>query len=207
MRHPDLVGPVELPSRRRVLRSGVVGVAIAALGFGAAAAQSATPVGTSGAGPTLLQGFSHGTLFRTQGSGPNLPPYTLILWGAVGGVASIDQPRGDVALLPAGRVVNALGAADPAPTVILTASSSAEGDPTGAGQLAWALTLTYAGLGSDPDAVTYQGALLDAGEATQRFGLTASEPPSSINIGPGYLIANAASLSLPARGGIRLRLP
>ncbi|HET7092262.1 MAG TPA: hypothetical protein VFI22_02260 [Thermomicrobiales bacterium] len=182
MDESNAIGSPAPRTRRAALRTGgVAAAALAAFGAGRVAAQSATPLaGGARTGSVLAQGFVHGTLFRTQGSGPNLLPYTIIVWGAIGGFAFFDRGSGAAGILPADRVVDALGAANPAPDIVLIASPAKAGDPSGAGEQAWALTLGYAGLGQDPDAVTYQGALLDPADAMARFGLAPSPPPSLV---------------------------
>jgi hypothetical protein len=201
-------GPVGLSgrrTRRAALHAGGVAAALAMLAGGRVAAQPATPI-AQGSGPVLVQGFGYGTLFRTQGSGgPDMLPYTLILWTAIGGFVSLDPAVG-AGILPTDRVINALGAAKPPPAVALIASPEG-GDPDGGGESTWALTLGYASLGQDRDAVTYQGTLLDPADAQTRFGLTPSPPPSLVKFGPGYLLAAAAALDLGSLGGVRLRWP
>jgi hypothetical protein len=211
MADPKTAGLHAPQSRRAALRAGGLAAAtLAALGADRAAAQPATPLaGGKPSGALLIQGFAHGALFRTQGSGgPNMLPYTLILWSAIGGFVLLDPANGNVGVQPTDRVVGALGAANPPPAVALIASPAQAGDPRGAGESAWALTLGNASLGSDPDAVTYQGTLLDPDEAQTKFGLTPSELPSLVKFGPGYvLVADADALAPAALGGLQFRWP
>jgi hypothetical protein len=79
------------PTRRAAFGGSLAGLVL--LGIEGTSAQEATPA--SGAELVLVQAFSNGTLFPTQGDGADLPPYTLILWGAAdGGFFYIDQASG-----------------------------------------------------------------------------------------------------------------
>jgi hypothetical protein len=147
---------VERTSRRSVIQ-GAAGLAavLAVAGASAAAAQSATPAANAGRpGPVAVQTFGKGSLFPTQGDGPDLPPYTAILWDATDrGVVVADPVAGAIGVVPAERVVEALTAAGTATAALVARLPAGSERDEGI----WLLTLTSGGLGADPGAVTYQG--------------------------------------------------
>src|SRR5687767_12048104 len=90
-------GRGDLHSRRGALQSGAaLGAALAALSVRGAGAGQATPTASeAGAGLLQAQAFSRGNVFPTQGDGPDLPPYTVILWDAADrGVVIADAASG-----------------------------------------------------------------------------------------------------------------
>jgi hypothetical protein len=126
----------------------------------------------------------------TQGDSTASPPWTLILWEATARDVFYSDPANHAAgVLTADDLLAALGpAAAPVPAVVI-AQGMSEGTPTGEGESAWALNLSLGSLGSDPGAVTYQGALLEAAEAKAALGLPSVATVNGVqNLGPGYLV-------------------
>jgi hypothetical protein len=126
----------------------------------------------------------------TQGDSTASPPWTLILWEATARDVFYTDPANHAAgVLTADDLLAALGtAAAPVPAVVI-AQGVSEGTPTGEGESAWALNLSRGSLGSDPGAVTYQGALLEAAEAQAALGLPSLATVNGVqNLGPGYLV-------------------
>src|SRR4051812_4553847 len=78
-----IAGLTRSHSRRAALQTGgALAAALSAFGMQHAAAQEATPnPGGTTTGLQVVQGFSSGTLFPTQGDAVS-PPYTLYLWEA-----------------------------------------------------------------------------------------------------------------------------
>ena len=134
--------------------------------------------GGAGGAPLLVQSFSRGSLFPTQGDAGVLP-YTLILWDAAPqGVVVADPGAGQFGIAPTDRVLAALAAAATPPWAMVTAAT---------GEL-WLLRLAGGSLGSDPGAVTYQGEVVGADEARQALGVTAADPPTGPHDIAGYLL-------------------
>src|SRR5215213_5136508 len=76
--------PTGAQSRRAALHTGgalLAGMSALALRSQQSAAAQTTPTAEGGGGPLLVQSFSHGSLFPTQGDAGGAP-YTLILWDA-----------------------------------------------------------------------------------------------------------------------------
>src|SRR5204862_444623 len=140
-------------TRRASLAGGLAALALG--GRAVARAENATPAAGAGTGLFLVQGFSHGTLFPTQGSDTNLAPYTLILWDAAdAGLFFVDHENGDAGVIPTERILGAIKPAPAAPSAALIAGAG-EGTPaTGQQEAIWPLQLVLGNLGSDLGAVT-----------------------------------------------------
>ena len=174
-------------ARRAVLRHGAALAAVlAAAGLQPAGAQDATPIGGGHGGPVAIQAFGKGSLFPTQGDGSNLPPYTAILWDAADrGVVVVDSGSGSIGVVPAARAIDALAAVG-----TVTAALVARLPGGGARDEAlWLMTLTVGGLGADPGAVTYQGAVLEASAGITSSGIAPDDlPEAAQELESGYLI-------------------
>ena len=196
-------------SRRAALRAGGA-LAAALAGLGRASAQEATPAaGGEDAGPVFVHGFGSGSLFRTQGSSPDLPPYTLYLWDAADRtVFFAGWPERAAGVVPTERFLRALGAAvasDP-PAAALVARPADDAGVVGGEEAVWVLTLRFAGAGSDTE-VTYQGDLLAAAEAEARFGVRPAPEPTVQNLGAGYVfVAGVPGVDAGEADGLRLTL-
>lgn len=163
------------PSRRAILRAGGLAALTGAL--------VTLPAGARGdPGMTIVQAFASGTLFPTQGDAGG-PPYTLILWGTDGrGLLALTGEW--AAVLNGGALLAALEAgARPRAAVVLPAPADGTGQ-----QQAWGLQLVSGSPGSDPDAVTYQGELLDDAAASDWLGTPVTAPDGAATFGPGYLV-------------------
>ena len=163
------------PSRRALLQAG----GLAAL---AGALHTLPTQAHDDDGMVIAQAFASGTLFPTQGDAGG-PPYTLILWGADGrGLLALTDEW--AAVLNGGALLAALEAgAKPQAAVVLPAPADGTGQ-----QQAWGLKLVSGSPGSDPDAVTYQGDLLDDAAASDWLGTPVTAPDGAATFGPGYLI-------------------
>jgi hypothetical protein len=149
----------------------------------------------------LVQGFSKGSLFPTQGD-VGVPPYTLILWDAGQGLAYVDWASAAIGIAPVDALRIALEAGDrPRAALVVPAAD-------GSAQQAWALTLVLGEPGSDPGAVTYQGEPIAEADAAAWLGLT----PTPLSDGPqdltaGYLlITGLTGLDLPEAPAVTLSL-
>jgi hypothetical protein len=191
-------------SRRTALRAG--GALLAGRGGLAlprfAAAQSTPEAGTE-IGLLLVQCFSHGSLFATQGSAGVLP-YTLILWDAADRGFFFTSPQDHVAgFVPTNSLLIAIKAGErPKAAVVVPA---ADGSGT---QHAWALQLAYGDLGSDPGAVTYQGTPIDEAEAADWLGVAPTPLAHDVqDVTNGFLvIAGPPSLDMPEGENVRIDL-
>lgn len=148
----------------------------------------------------LVQSFSQGSLFPTQGDAGVLP-YTVILWDAADrGFFFTDAASGVAGVIATASVLPMLGAEGEPPCAVLVMPSAEESDGV------WALRLGYGELGSDPGAVTYQGEPLPGEEAAAWLGMTPPELPASpLDLTAGYLIIAGLS-GFDADGGEGFRL-
>jgi hypothetical protein len=197
----------EARSRRAALGLGGALLAMAgALMLPASHAASAQGTPTAGGDGTkflALQAFSKGSLFPTQGDAVS-PSFTLILWDAADrGVfyASSSPDGGAAGIAPTESLIIAIEAGErPLAAAVLPASSEAS-EPQ-----VFALRLAYAGLGSDPDAITFQGEPVPVDEVGAWLGVTpAPTPEGASDLASGYLlIVGLPGLDLPETGGIRI---
>jgi hypothetical protein len=198
------VKPSVVWNRRNVVQiGGAILAGTGGLRLARVAAEQSTPVTAgSGKGLLLVQTFSHGSLFPTQGEAGVLP-YTLILWDAADrGLFFIADQDGVAGLAPTDSLLIAIEAgARPMAAVVVPA-----GDGSG-GQQVWALQLAYGRLGSDPGAVTYQGDAVD-GEATAWLGVTPEPLSNGVqDLAAGFLvIGGLRALDLPEGTGVRITL-
>lgn len=168
-----------------------------------ARAQGTPVAGGNGTGLLVLQAFSKGSLFPTQGDAAS-PPFTLILWDAADrGIFYTDiAPDGGAAgVAPTETLIISIAAGErPLAAAVLPAASE------GSEQLVFALRLAYAGLGSDPGAITFQGEPVPEDEAAAWLGMApAALPEGASDLAGGYLlIGGLPGIDLPESGGIRL---
>ena len=170
------------------------------------AAAQATPTDeASGGGPLLVQAFSHGSLFPTQGDAGGAP-YTVILWDASDrGFFFADCTRGVAGVVPSEGVLAGIGTDTPARAVLVVSSMEANASAT-PDQGVWALSLVYGDLGSDPGAVTYQGEPLAGEDAMSWLGAEpAAMPEGPQDLGQGFLIISGLS-GFEDSGGVQLSL-
>lgn len=182
------------PSRRAILQSGGLAALAGALATVSAGAQG-------DAGMVVAQAFASGTLFPTQGDADG-PPYTLILWGADGrGLLALTAEW--AAVLNGGALLAALEAGtQPQAAVVLPAPADGTGQ-----QHAWGLKLVSGSPGSDADAVTYQGELLDDTAASDWLGTPVTAPDGVATFGPGYLvIIGLEGLDISENAAVRIAL-
>jgi len=173
------------------------------------AAAQATPADQASGGDSLLvQSFSHGSLFPTQGDAGGAP-YTLILWDAADrGFFFADCTSGVAGVVPSEGVLAGIGTDTPARAVLVGAPAEENNSATPAtpAQGVWALSLVYGDLGSDPGAVTYQGEALAGKDATSWLGTApAAMPEGAQELGQGFLII-AGLTGFEDSGGVRLNL-
>jgi hypothetical protein len=153
----------------------------------------------------LVQSFSQGSLFPTQGDAGGAP-YTVILWDAADrGFFFADCTGGVAGVVPTELVLANIGADTP-PRAVLVASSTEENDSATPTQGVWALSLVYGDLGSDPGAVTYQGEPLVGEDAASWLGTApAAMPEGPQDLGQGFLIITGLS-GFEGSGGVQLNL-
>ena len=196
-------------SRRATLHAGGALLAgLGALAFQRSAAAQATPIaGARGGGVVLVQSFSHGTLFPTQGDVEGAP-YTVILWDAADrGFFFADVMSGVAGVVPSERVLAGIGT-ESSPRAVIVGTSTEGNDAATPAQSVWALSLVYGDLGSDPGAVTYQGEPLASEAATSWLGTApAALPEGPQELGQGFLIiAGLPGFDGSGSEGVRLNL-
>ena len=195
-------------SRRTVLHAG--GALLAGMGALAsqrsAAAQATPTAHAPGGGLLLVQSFSQGSLFPTQGDAGGAP-YTVILWDAADrGFFFADWTSGVAGVVPSERVLAGIGTTAPAWAVLVGAATE-ESDSATPAQGVWALSLVYGSLGSDPGAVTYQGEPLADEDATSWLGTVPEAlPEGPQDLGQGFLIVTALPGFDDSGDGVRLNL-
>jgi hypothetical protein len=196
-------------SRRAAVHTGGVllaGMSALAVRVQQSAAAQATPAAAAqGGGPLLVQSFSHGNLFPTQGDAGGAP-FTLILWDAADrGFFFADCASGVAGVVPSEGVLAGIGADTPA-RAVLVGTPAEENDAVTPAQEVWALSLVYGDLGSDPGAVTYQGEPLAGEDATSWLGTApAAMPEGPQDLGQGVLIITGLS-GFEGSGGVQLNL-
>ncbi len=195
-------------SRRAVLHAGGALLAgMGALAFQRSVAAQATPVADAPGGALLVQSFSQGSLFPTQGDAGGAP-YTVILWDAADrGFFFVDWRSGVAGVVPSERVLAGIGAESP-PWAVLVAGPTEENDSATPARGVWALSLVYGSLGSDPGAVTYQGEPLASDDAISWLGTEpAALPEGPQELGQGFLIiAGLSGFDGSGGDGVRLSL-
>jgi hypothetical protein len=196
-------------SRRAALHAG--GALLAGLGALAiqrsATAQSTPIAGAGGGGSVLVQSFSHGTLFPTQGDVEGVP-YTVILWDAADrGFFFADVMSGVAGVVPSERVLAAIGT-ESSPRAVIVGSATEGNDVATPAQGVWALSLVNGSLGSDPGAVTYQGEPLASEDATSLLGTDpAALPEGPQELGQGFIIiAGLSGFDGSGSDGVQLNL-
>ena len=192
-------------SRRAALHTGgalLAGMSALALRSQQSAAAQATPTAEGGGGPLLVQSFSHGSLFPTQGDAGGAP-YTLILWDAADrGFFFVDWTGGLAGVVPSDTRADRHRHRRPGPGSA-GGGSAEENDSATPAQGVWALSLVYGDLGSDPGAVTYQGEPLAGEDATSWLGTApAAMPEGPQDLGQGFLIISGLS-GFDDSGGVR----
>lgn len=199
-------GPHRTSSRRSAVGGGALLAALATMSLRLGAAAQATPgVATTGT-VLLIQSFSQGNLFPTQGD-EGVLPYTAILWDAANrGFFFFDPASGAAGVIPTESILSTISSGDAARYAVLLALPGSRSEDTGPGTFIWALRLGLGQLGSDPQSVTYQGEPLPEDEATAWLGAAPLDlPESSQQIGAGYLILTSDA-GFDASGQIHLDL-
>ena len=188
-----------------VLLAGMSALAVHVHAQQSAAAQATPTADARGGGPLLVQSFSHGSLFPTQGDAGGAP-YTVILWDAADrGFFFADWTGGVAGVISSESVLARIGTDTPLQAALVASSPEENGSATPA-QGVWALSLVYGELGSDPGAVTYQGEPLPGEAATTWLGTTpAAMPEGPQDLGQGFLIITGLS-GFDDSGGVRLNL-
>jgi hypothetical protein len=193
-------------SRRAALHTGSALLAgMSVLAYQRSVAAQATPVGDAQGSAILVQSFSQGTLFPTQGDVVGVP-YTVILWDAADrGFFFADCTSGVAGVVPSERVLAGIGTEAP-PWAVLVAGPTEGSDSATPAQGVWALSLVSGSLGSDPGAVTYQGEPLASEDAMSWLGTApAALPEGPQDLGQGYLILTGLP-GLDTGDGVRLHL-
>jgi hypothetical protein len=205
--HSAIAALTATQSRRTALQAGGALLAgMGALAFLRSAVAQTTPTADARGGDLLLvQSFSHGSLFPTQGDVEGAP-YTVILWDAADrGFFFADWTGGVAGVVPSERVLANIGTETPVQAVLVS-SSTEENDSATSTQGVWAMSLVYGDLGSDPGAVTYQGEPLAGEDAASWLGTApAAMPEGPQDLGQGFLIISGLS-GIEDSAGVRLNL-
>jgi hypothetical protein len=172
-----------------------------------ASARTTPTAAVPGRGVLLVQSFSQGSLFPTQGDAEGAP-YTVILWDAADrGFFFADWTSGVAGVVPSESVLVEIGTETPR-RAVLVGSQTEEGNSATTAPGVWALSLSYGSPGSDPGAVTYQGEPLAGEDAASWLGSEpAALPEGPQDLGQGFLIIAGLSGFGDSDGdGVRLNL-
>jgi hypothetical protein len=196
-------------SRRAALHAaGTLLAGLGGLAFQRSATAQATPIaGAGGGGVLLVQSFSQGTLFPTQGDAEGAP-YTVILWDAADrGFFFADVISGVAGVVPSERVLAGIGT-EARPWAVIVGTSAEGNDAATPAQGVWALSLVSGGLGSDPGAVTYQSKPLTSEDAIPWLETEpAALPEGPQELGQGFLIiAGLSGFDGGGSDGVRVNL-
>ena len=193
-------------SRRVALHTGGALLAgMSALALRRSVAAQATPVADVPGSALLVQSFSQGSLFPTQGDAVGAP-YTVILWDAADrGFFFADWTSGVAGVVPSERVLTGIGTGA-SPRAVLVAGPTEGSDSAAPAHGLWALSFVSGSLGSDPGAVTYQGEPLASEDATSWLGTApAALPEGPQDLGHGFLIITGLP-GFDTGDGVRLHL-
>jgi hypothetical protein len=206
--HSAIAALTATQSRRTALQAGGALLAgMGALAFLRSAVAQTTPTADARGGDLLLvQSFSHGSLFPTQGDVEGVP-YTLILWDAADrGFFFADATGGVAGVVPSELVLTGISADTPL-RAVLVGTATEEDDAATPAQEVWALSLVSGSLGSDPGAVTYQGDALAGEDATAWLGTApAALPDGPQELGQGFFILTGPAGFDASGDGVRLNL-
>jgi len=193
-------------SRRAALHTGSALLAgMSVLAYQRSVAAQATPVGDAPGSTLLVQSFSQGTLFPTQGDVIGVP-YTVYLWDAADrGFFFADWTSGVAGVVPSERVLASISTDAPVRALLVPGPTAGDDSATPA-QGVWALSLVLGDLGSDPGAVTYQGEpLASEGAMSWLETAPAALPEGPQVLGQGFLILTGLP-SFDTGDGVRLHL-
>jgi hypothetical protein len=208
--HSSIAALTGTQSRRTALHAGgalLAGMSALAFHLQRSAAAQATPTADARGGDLLLvQSFSHGSLFPTQGDVEGVP-YTVYLWDAADrGFFFADCAGGVAGVVPSERVLAGIAPEAPARALLVPGPTAGDDSATPA-EGVWALSLVSGGLGSDPGAVTYQGEPLASEEATSWIETAPSAlPEGPQELGQGFLIIAGLTGFDDSGDGVRLNL-
>jgi hypothetical protein len=182
---PVTVEPAQHSRRAALCNSGALALALA---VGRVGAQEATP-GPHGmaTGAIFAQTFASANLFRTQGSGPDIAPYTLYIRDVADRTLFFAGcPEAAVGVVPTNRFIDALAAGAELTAALVAPLADINGVAAEETESVWVLDLSYWGIGEDPGELTYQGNLVPAANAEERFGVKVAPEPTWQNTGAGY---------------------
>jgi hypothetical protein len=208
-KHRSVAALTGSQSRRTALHAGgalLAGMGALAFRLQGSAAAQATPTAAAQAGSLLVQSFSHGTLFPTQGDVEGVP-YTVYLWDAADrGFFFADCTSGVAGVVPSEQVLASISTDAPVRALLVPGPMAGDDSATPV-QGVWALSLVLGDLGADPGAVTYQGEPLASEDATSWLGTApAALPEGPQELGQGFLIISGLSGFDSGSEGVRLNL-
>jgi len=138
-------------------------------------------------GAIFAQPFASANLFRTQGSGPDLAPYTLYIRDVADRTLFVaERPEAAIGVVPTNRFIDALAAGAELTAALVAPPADSNGVVAEEAESIWVLALSYWGVGEDPGELTYQGSLVPADDAEERFGVKVAPEPTWQNTGTGY---------------------
>ena len=204
---PITVKPAHHSRRAALCRAGALTLALAA-GVNRVAAQEATPgMGGVESGAILVQTFGSANLFRTQGSGPDLDPYTLYVRDVADRTLFFaERSEAAIGFVPTNRFIHALAAGAELTAALVAPPADINGVAEET-ESVWVLALSYWGVGEDPGELTYAGSLVPAADAEERFGVKVAPEPTWQNTGAGYFfIFGVPETSVADSEALRLML-
>jgi hypothetical protein len=158
-------------------------------------------------GAILVQTFGSTNLFRTQGSGPDLDPYTLYVRDVADRTLFFaERSEAAIGFVPTNRFIDALAAGAELTAALVAPPADINGVAEET-ESVWVLALSYWGVGEDPGELTYAGSLVPAADAEERFGVKVAPEPTWQNTGAGYFfIFGVPETSVADSEALRLML-
>jgi hypothetical protein len=159
-------------------------------------------------GAIFAQTFASANLFRTEGSGPDMAPYTLYIRDVADRTLFFaERPEAAIGVLTTNRFIDALAAGAELTAALVAPLADINGVVAEETESVWVLDLSYWGIGEDPGELTYQGSLVPAANAEERFGVKVASEPTWQNTGAGYFfIFGVPETSVADSAALRFKL-
>jgi hypothetical protein len=117
-----------------------------------------------------------------------MAPYTLYVQDVADRTLFFaERPEAAIGVLPTNRFIDALAAGAELTAALVAPAADINGVVAEETESVWVLALSDWGVGEDPGELTYQGSLVPAADAEERFGVKVAPEPTWQNTSAGYL--------------------